>query len=98
MMPDSFSPAHDPIALALAEDIGPGDLTSRYFIAPERIGAARIFMKQPGGVAGVETAAEVFRRVDPVLQVEIVRPEGTAAESGDEILHLSGRVASLLTA
>lgn len=55
-------------------------------------------MKQPGVVAGGETAAEVFRRVDPVLQVEIVRPDGTACESGDDVLRLSGRVASLLTA
>jgi nicotinate-nucleotide pyrophosphorylase (carboxylating) len=97
-MPDSFAPSHDPVAAALAEDIGPGDLTSRYFVAPERIADARIFVKQAGVIAGVETAGEVFRRVDPVLQVEIIRPDGTAAQPGDEVLRLSGRVASILTA
>ena len=30
--------SHDPIAIALAEDIGPGDLTSRYFIGSFDIG------------------------------------------------------------
>ena len=50
---------HDPIAIALAEDIGSGDLTSRYFVGTERR-KARIFAKEEAVVAGADTAAEVL--------------------------------------
>ncbi len=88
---------HDPIALALAEDIGPGDLTSRYFVGPQR-GEARIFAKEAAVAAGVEVAAEVFRRVDPKLKVRIVRGPGTRLRKGDTVLEIAGAVRSILTA
>ena len=88
---------HDPIAVALAEDIGPGDLTSRYFVGTERRGA-RIFAKEPAVAAGVNTGAEVFRRVDPQLEVRVVRGDGGALVKGDTVLEISGAVRSILTA
>lgn len=88
---------HDPIAIALAEDIGRGDLTSRYFVGLERK-SARIFVKEPAIAAGVETAAEVFRRVDPQLEVAIVQPSGSRLEKGDTVLETRGAVRSILTA
>jgi nicotinate-nucleotide pyrophosphorylase (carboxylating) len=88
--------SHDPIAIALAEDIGSGDLTSRYFVS-DREGRARIFAKEPAVAAGVETAAEVFRRVDPQLQVKIVATDGAVLQSGATVLELAGRVRSILT-
>jgi nicotinate-nucleotide pyrophosphorylase (carboxylating) len=88
---------HDPIAIALAEDIGSGDLTSLYFVGPQR-GEARIFTKEAAVVAGVEVAAEVFRRVDPKLKVQIVRASGTRLRKGDTVLEIKGAVRSVLTA
>lgn len=88
---------HDPIAIALAEDIGPGDLTSKYFVGDERRNA-RIIAKEPAIAAGVETAAEVFTRVDPQLVLKIVRPSGSAVSSGEPVLEISGATRSILTA
>ena len=88
---------HDPIAIALAEDIGPGDLTSRYFVGAEQR-SARIFAKEPAVAAGIEIGAEVFRRVDPLLAVRVVRGEGSRLEKGDTVLEISGAVRSILTA
>jgi nicotinate-nucleotide pyrophosphorylase (carboxylating) len=88
---------HDPIAIALAEDLGPGDLTSRYFVTAERRNA-RVFAKESAVVAGAETAAEVFTRVDPKLVVKTVRPSGVAVDLGDTILEIQGPVQSILTA
>ncbi len=88
---------HDPIAVALAEDIGPGDLTSRYFVGDERR-SARIFAKEPAVAAGIGTGAEVFRRVDPQLEVRVVRDDGAALAKGDTVLEVSGPVRSILTA
>jgi len=88
---------HDPIAIALAEDLGPGDLTSRYFLGMEA-GSARIFAKERAIAAGIGTAAEVFRRVDPLLDVRIVRGDGTALQRSDTVLEIAGTVRSILTA
>ena len=96
MIESQLSP-HDPIAIALAEDIGPGDLTSRYFVGTERRNA-RIFAKEPAVAAGIGTGAEVFRRVDPQLEIRIVREDGAALVKGDTVLEISGAVCSILTA
>jgi hypothetical protein len=91
-MPES----HDPIAIALAEDVGSGDLTSMYFVG-EGNRNARIFAKEPAVAAGVETAAEVFRRVDPKLCVTIVQPSGAMLKPGDTVLTITGATRSILT-
>jgi nicotinate-nucleotide pyrophosphorylase (carboxylating) len=92
-MPDP----HDPIAIALAEDIGSGDLTSKYFVGAVAR-RARIFAKEPAVAAGVETAAEVFRRVDSSLEVKIVRTSGTQVAPGETVLEIVGSTRSILTA
>jgi nicotinate-nucleotide pyrophosphorylase (carboxylating) len=88
---------HDPISIALAEDIGSGDLTSRYFVGTEER-SARIFVKEPAVAAGVGTGAEVFRRVDPQLAVCVVRDDGSPLAKGDTVLEIRGAVRSILTA
>ena len=54
----------DPVALALAEDIGGGDLTCAYFVDSARSGKARIFAKQSCVLAGTDAAARAFALVD----------------------------------
>jgi nicotinate-nucleotide pyrophosphorylase (carboxylating) len=88
---------HDPIAIALAEDIGSGDLTSQYFVG-SRDRKARIFARESAVAAGIETAAEVFKRVDSQLTVSIVRSSGTRLEANDTVLKISGSTRSILTA
>ncbi len=87
----------DPIDIALAEDIGAGDLTSRYFVA-DVARAARIFAKEPAVAAGVETSVEVFRRVDPSLEVHVAAGTGSTLGIGDTVLEVRGSVRSILTA
>jgi nicotinate-nucleotide pyrophosphorylase (carboxylating) len=89
--------AHDPIALALAEDLGSGDLTAQFFVE-QRLATARLFAKEPAVAAGVEIAAEVFRRVAPTAKVEILRPSGSQVAPGDSVLRVEGPLPSLLTA
>ena len=97
VLPVAAKTTHDPIAIALAEDIGRGDLTSRYFVGLDRR-SGRIFAKEPSIAAGVETAAEVFKRVDPQLDITIVRASGSRLEIGQTVLEISGSVRSILTA
>jgi nicotinate-nucleotide pyrophosphorylase (carboxylating) len=93
----SIPQPHDSVAIALAEDIGSGDLTSRYFVGAEECGA-RIFAKEPAVTAGVETAAEVFHRVDPQLVVAVTVASGSRVETGDTVMEIRGAARSILTA
>jgi nicotinate-nucleotide pyrophosphorylase (carboxylating) len=91
-------PAPDPIAIALREDIGNGDTTTEFFIPDGLRALGRIVARERAILAGVETAAEVFRRVNPKLNVEILLPDGTALMGGETILEVRGAARSILTA
>ena len=86
------------IDLALAEDIGSGDVTSEYFVPADRISRGLIVAKEEGVVAGVEIAAEVFRRVDPGTQVKILLESGSKVGDRAYVMEVKGRARSLLTA
>lgn len=86
------------IDLALAEDIGPGDVTSGYFVPEERVSRGLIVAKQEGVIAGVEIAEEVFRRVDEKTQVKVLLESGSHVSSRAYVLEVKGKARSLLTA
>ena len=88
----------DSIAIALREDIGAGDITTAFFV-PEGLRAfGRIIARERAIVAGGQTAAEVFRRVDPKLNVDVLQPDGAALTGGETILEVRGAARSILTA
>ena len=88
----------EPVAFALAEDIGGGDLTCAYFVDAARRGKARIFAKQPCVLAGTDTGARAFALVDATLSIRSLRADGDALEPGDTALEIAGPVRSILTA
>jgi nicotinate-nucleotide pyrophosphorylase (carboxylating) len=90
--------ASDPIAIALREDIGAGDITTALLVSEDLMALGRIISRERAIVAGGQTAAEVFRRVDPTLNVEILQPDGAALTGGETILEVCGRARSILTA
>lgn len=85
------------IDLALAEDIGAGDVTSLYFIPADRTARAFIAVRKEGVVSGVETAAQVFRTVDPSLKVEILITDGSKVAAGALLIRVEGSARSILT-
>lgn len=89
---------HDPIAIALAEDIGSGDVTTKYFVDAGLRALGRIVARERSIVAGSEVAAEVFRRVDPQLQIDILQPDGTSLAGGETVLEVRGKARSILSA
>lgn len=86
----------DLISLALAEDIGPGDVTCEWFTGPDRLARATIIAKQACCLAGCGVAGEVFRRLG--LSARELRPDGAALQNQDPILEVSGSAAAILTA
>jgi len=65
----------DLVAVALAEDLGPGDVTSNATVPAGAQATARIVQKQPGAVFGIEAAAEAFRQAG-AAGFEALEPEG----------------------
>lgn len=88
----------DPIAVGLDEDIGAGDITTKFFVPENLHSSARIVAREKAIVAGSQTAAEVFRRVDPSIHTDIVRIDGAEVNSGESVIELRGLARSILTA
>ena len=86
------------IDLALAEDIGTGDVTSEYFIPKDREARGLIVAKAEGVIAGVEIAAEVFRRVDSELVVNLLLEDGSHVTEKACVMEIKGNARSMLTA
>src|SRR2546423_15433557 len=91
-------PTADPIDIALREDIGDGDVTTDFFVDKNRQATARIVARERGILAGVETAAEVFRRVDSAMEIAISRKDGSEIHPAESILDLRGAARSMLKA
>ena len=88
----------DPIVAALEEDIGEGDITSEFFVPmPARV-SGQIVAREKAVIAGTKTVAEVFRRVDPAIQIKITRRDGSSVASGDTVIELRGSARSILKA
>jgi len=86
------------IELALAEDLGQGDLTSEILIPPDLLAKASMLVKEEGIIAGLEVAAKVFQRVDPSLKIEILIKDGMKVKPGDIVANVSGTVINILKA
>jgi len=87
----------DPVDIALAEDIGGGDLTSLFFIPETSLARARIFAKEPCVVAGVDVVRGIYRKLDSQLEVSILRQDGSAIQPGESVIELSGFTRTILT-
>ncbi|MCF7674699.1 MAG: carboxylating nicotinate-nucleotide diphosphorylase [Akkermansiaceae bacterium] len=86
------------IEMALAEDVGPGDVTVRYFVPADRRARAFAVARQDGAISGVAVAARVFLAVDPKLDVEVLIPDGSQVVAGAMLMKIEGRAGSMLTA
>ncbi|KPK20890.1 MAG: nicotinate-nucleotide pyrophosphorylase [Dehalococcoidia bacterium SG8_51_3] len=83
---------------ALAEDLGRGDVTTEALIQGDRQGTAFMVAKKEGLLAGMNVAKQVFHRVDPELNVEILLEDGARVQPGTRIANVSGKIASILKA
>lgn len=86
------------IDLALEEDAGLGDLTSRAIFPAKHRSRAVIDARQDLVICGLEVAATVFARVDPALKVRLLAKDGDRVKRGAEVLRVEGPTVALLTA
>lgn len=87
------------VRAALLEDLGrAGDLTTDAIVPAAARAETTLAARQPGIVAGLDVAQLAFRLVDPAIEIQVERPDGTALAAGDRIAALSGPVRGMLTA
>lgn len=85
------------IQAALAEDVGPGDVTSSYFVPETLSSSAVIVAREPGVMSGMDVARRVFELVDDRLRTTPLKQDGEAFAKGDVILEIQGPTRGILT-
>lgn len=88
----------DLVRAALAEDTGPGDVTTAATVPSDREGSARVVARAAGVVAGTAAFAETYRQVDGTVAVDVRLPDGEAVEEDGLVAAVRGSFASLLIA
>jgi nicotinate-nucleotide pyrophosphorylase (carboxylating) len=88
----------DAVRTALAEDVGPGDVTTEATVPEDTPAKGRMVARQALTLAGVEFARSAFTQIDPGVQVDIDAADGRQVNPGGLILHVSGPARALLTA
>jgi len=87
----------DNVRLALAEDVGSGDITAELVAIDQQVTAA-IFCKEAAVLCGSAWVSSAFKMVDPDLSLNWQIEEGEAIHVGTRILTISGSARSILTA
>jgi len=88
----------DFIDIAIREDIGDGDHSSRSCIPEGAQGKMYLLVKEAGVLAGVEIGVKLFKAVDANIEVETLIVDGTRVKVGDIALKVKGSVWALLQA
>ena len=83
---------------AVLEDVQDGDHTSLASLPEDKMGEAKLLVKDDGIIAGVEVGVEIFSHIDENLQVEILVNDGSIVKNGDIVLYVKGRIHSILKA
>jgi nicotinate-nucleotide pyrophosphorylase (carboxylating) len=84
------------VALALAEDIGGGDVTAA-LIPVERAGRATIVTREDAVLCGIQWADATFAQLDGAVRLRWAAAEGARIAPGQVLAELSGPARSLLT-
>jgi len=86
------------VDVALAEDIGQGDLTTRATVPGDAQLKASMVARENMVVAGMPIVEEIVKRLVPNATIKILAPDGTAVSTGDVLVELEGPAEGLLTA
>ncbi len=84
------------VSLAIAEDIGSGDVTTRLLVDGKAQGRARVIAKEDLVLAGRRPFERVFSMLSAGIASHFMLADGAAAQSGQIIAELEGPFAALL--
>ena len=84
------------VTFALEEDIRDGDITAA-LIPYGQTAQARVITREDAVICGVDWVNEVFRQVDPEVQIQWRVADGDRVQPDQTLFELKGRARSLLT-
>lgn len=82
---------------ALKEDIGDGDHSTLAAIPEHLEQEARLLIKDDGVIAGLQLAEWIFHRLDPELEVKLLKEDGEWVNEGEVGLTVKGKARSILS-
>ncbi|WP_226667360.1 carboxylating nicotinate-nucleotide diphosphorylase [Microbulbifer aggregans] len=86
----------DSVSRALAEDVGDGDITAQ-LIPAERQARARVITREDCTFCGKAWVQEVFRQLDPQLEITWHVADGDHVSANSTLFELSGNARTILT-
>jgi nicotinate-nucleotide pyrophosphorylase (carboxylating) len=88
LSPDAYRPL---LRAALREDLGrDGDLTTRLFVPAGARFSARVTVREPGVICGLEIAAAAFRACDRRARVRLTARDGARVKAGRTVMIVTG--------
>ncbi len=84
------------VQLALAEDIGSGDITAQ-LIPADKLSSATIITREDAVICGIAWVNEVFHQLDPSLKVSWSVEDGDTISVDQRVCTLQGNARALLT-
>ena len=85
------------VAIAIAEDLGKGDITAN-LIPDETLAQASVICRENATFAGQAWFTEVFNQVDPSAKIQWFVNDGDIISKNTCLCHIEGKAKSLLTA
>ena len=85
------------VRVALAEDVGSGDVTTLSTVPESATASARMVAREALVVCGLALAEKTFAEVSPSLRVERIVIDGSRVEKGSALLRVAGPTRALLT-
>jgi nicotinate-nucleotide pyrophosphorylase (carboxylating) len=85
------------VAVALAEDVGAGDVTTDATVRPDAVGSASVVTRAPGVVAGLDVVEAVFLALDPDVRFERLAADGDVLTGPATVATVTGSLRAILT-
>ncbi|HEX4645900.1 MAG TPA: carboxylating nicotinate-nucleotide diphosphorylase [Verrucomicrobiae bacterium] len=98
MEPLNDSEIRSAVELALAEDIGSGDVTTLATISPDAQASAKMVAREPLILCGVAFAEAAFRQLSSSVKMTRHAQDGENLSAGALVLSVSGPAQAVLTA
>ncbi len=86
------------IKMAIEEDLGRGDVTSKLLFEENAVDKARIISREEIVVCGVDVVREILKCYDEKLKLTVNINDGESAHVGNKIATIKGPLRSMLTA
>ncbi len=84
------------IKMAVKEDIGAGDVTTKSLTKPKAYVKGSIVAREKAVLCGANVVKDVFKIIDPKIQVSLIRKDKSNVKNGDVVIRLNGPAESIL--